>query len=240
MRANRYEDGTHEMDFLTVALRIGFLAKNLREIAWASDFGNKDLSVCGRLRILFYLPSMYILFRGLETALVHDSQIPPYNPASWSFYSVSPFKYGDKHIVKYHFLPENPNILSSGHRNPSEALTESLKNGDVVYGLYVQFQPTDVKKYNVENVWDMWDDAGQPLHRVATLTLQGGQDSLSPEAAELGQTLWFNPWFTSAAHAPLGQFNHIRHRSYIAVGAFRERRLGKDAPPACPFFRNAA
>jgi len=152
---------------------------------------------------------------------------------------VSPFKLGENAVVKYHFLPDQPNSMA-GHctsRSPMHLMNESLKKGDVSFGLYVQFQPKDTKKYNIENVWDMWDDHESPLFRCGTLTIPGGQDSLSAEAAELGQTLWFNPWFTSAAHAPVGQFNRVRHRAYIAVGAVRERRLQRSTPPGCPFFR---
>lgn len=106
---------------------------------------------------------------------------PP--PARW--WSMVPYRFGDRHAVKYAARPCAPIA------------------GATCFEFMLQFQ-SDPASMPVEDASIAWDEALSPFEPVALIVL--GNDALPATDCATG----FSPWQALAVHAPLGGINRLR------------------------------
>jgi hypothetical protein len=249
MPINTYEDGTQEFDFLTASPVVSFLVKNIREMYWFGSIQSPAMSCWAKAKRLLYLPTVRPIYHFMHMTWVTYWQQGYRGPFGWPYSGVAPYQFGKDRQVKYMFLPDQAHAWHAGcgccdcGTGPNELTTcvqdyLNTMEKDVTFGLYVQFRPKDgdprQKDFPIDDAYTVWDQDVEPLHRVATLTV-GKQEVYTDARAALGNLIWYNPYFCTAAHEPLGSLNRARHNLYYTSGTMRVNRLGGSLPPRCPF-----
>jgi len=140
-----------------------------------------------------------------------------------SFFSMSPYKYGEGKAVKYAAIPQKE-PSSPFPQKPSdhflkERLISDLKEQDYCFDFMVQFQ-TDANKMPIENPTVKWTSS---FEKVATIKIKRQVfDSKAQES--YGENLSFTPWHCIEAHRPLGGANRARKIVYEAIASFRRKQ----------------
>lgn len=140
-----------------------------------------------------------------------------------SFYSMSPYKYGEGKAVKYAAFPQKK-TTSSFPKDPSddflkERLISDLEEQEYSFDFMVQFQ-TDAQKMPIENPTVKWTS---PFEKVATIKIK--KQVFNSKAQEsYGENLSFTPWHCIEAHRPLGGANRARKIVYEAIASFRRKQ----------------
>ncbi|RYY13367.1 MAG: hypothetical protein EOO04_32020 [Chitinophagaceae bacterium] len=140
-----------------------------------------------------------------------------------TFYSCTPYKYGNKSIIKWAARPLKPVISimpgKPGDNYLREKLIEDLSldsRDEVAFELLVQFQESKTKE-PIENTAVIWKT---PFHRVAKITIPP-QYIDTIERGQLDLNTYFCPGNAIKEHAPLGSVNMIRSQVYSALGKER-------------------
>lgn len=180
------------------------------------------------------------VMRGVDTALkavgVESPKVqslggaPNVDPLGETYYSVTPFRYGD-YIAKFSMAPIAPalrrrtgqTIDTAGRPNAiRETIQAALRGADAVWEMRVQLC-RDLDKQPVENPTVLWDEDAAPFQSVATITVPA-QDSLDPGAwRSVDEQMRFSIWTGLAAHQPLGNINRARRDTYDHSAQFRQR-----------------
>ncbi|MFC0409773.1 catalase family protein [Roseomonas elaeocarpi] len=178
--------------------------------------------------------------RGLNTALsavgIESTKLqslggaPNVNPLGETYYSVTPFRYGD-YIAKFSVAPVAPALLA--HKDQQidasddpdairDAVRSEMQSIDGVWEFRVQLC-RDLEKQPVEDPTVEWDEEEAPFRTVATITAPR-QDSWDPAQVQaVNEEMHFMIWTGLAAHQPLGNINRARREAYIHSTQFRER-----------------
>ncbi|WCS28392.1 catalase family protein (plasmid) [Methylobacterium sp. NMS14P] len=166
---------------------------------------------------------------------------PNVDPLGETYYSVTPFRYGD-HIAKFSLRPVAPALTArtgtaidaSGRPNAiRETVQSEMAGTEGVWEFRVQLC-RDLERQPVEDPTVAWDEAAAPFHRVATITVRP-QDSWDPARVRaVDEAMRFSVWTGLEAHRPLGNINRARNAPYRHSAAFRERFNG------CPIHEPAA
>lgn len=179
---------------------------------------------------------------GLSSGIVKAlGGAPNTNPLGETYYSQTPFRYGD-YIAKFALVPVSPNLIAlSGvhidtHDRP-DALREELNGAMQAAAGAWEFRVqlcTDLGTMPVEDASKVWDEAASPYVTVARLTVpaQTGWAAGVSDTAE--DALAFSPWHSLAAHQPLGSVNRARRATYEMSSRFRGKVNG------CPMHEPAA
>lgn len=136
------------------------------------------------------------------------------------WFSVVPFRFGDKGVVKYHIpgLPETHADPGEDENYLRDRMTESLNQEKTwVLEFQVQFQE-DPHRHPIENALKAWDS---DLHTVAKIHIPK-QNFNTPERLEFDENMIFNPWHCTPDHRPLGGINRARRDIMRAI---QEHRL---------------
>lgn len=151
----------------------------------------------------------------------------PVHPLGATYYSQTPFRYGD-HIAKFSLAPvgdtadlADATISAKGRPNAiREDMNDTLLANGAHWELRVQLC-TDLDSMPIEDASVVWDEEESPFHTVATLTVapQPAWDDQASVAME--DKLSFSPWHGLAAHQPLGGVNRSRRGAYQFSADYR-------------------
>jgi hypothetical protein len=180
------------------------------------------------------------VLRGVNTALeavgVESPKLqslggaPNVDPLGETYYSVTPFRYGD-YIAKFSLAPASPGLTgrtknmidASGQPDAiRETVREEMRHIDGVWHLRVQLC-RDLEKQPIEDPTVEWNQEDAPFQTVATLHA-AAQDSWAPDEVQaVDEGMRFSPWVGLAAHRPLGNINRARKQTYEHSAEFRAR-----------------
>jgi hypothetical protein len=153
---------------------------------------------------------------------------PNVDPLGETYYSVTPFRYGD-YIAKFSVAPLSPDLTRFTGRkidtsdNP-DAIRDTVKQEMVstegVWEFRVQLCH-DLEKQPVEDPTTEWAEDEAPWQRVAVLSVKP-QDSWDPARVQaVNEEMRFSVWTGLKAHQPLGNINRARRDTYEHSAAFR-------------------
>lgn len=160
----------------------------------------------------------------------------PQHPLSESYYSQTPFRYGD-YVAKFALVPISPELQNeAGDKldvsGDPDALRHDvvgyLRDRDADYELQVQLC-TDTDKMPIENALTEWPEDESPYRTVARLHIPA-QDAYAN--AYLEEALSFAPTHSLAAHRPMGGINRARLAAYGVMSDLRRKTNG--APTSEP------
>jgi hypothetical protein len=153
---------------------------------------------------------------------------PPVHPLGETYYTQTPFRYGD-YIAKFALFPVSPGLTRlTGDlvdiTSRPDALREVVRDELIEHGgtweLRVQLA-TDLEKMPIEDASTVWDDKESPFVTVATLEVA---PQLSWEHGVTDRTddaLVYSIWDGVTAHQPLGGVNRARKSPYKLSSQFR-------------------
>ena len=155
---------------------------------------------------------------------------PNVDPLGETYYSVTPFRYGD-YVAKFAVVPVSADLLSrskeliDGAADPDMirlTLQGEMKLLDGVWELRVQLC-RDLEKQPIEDPTVQWREEDSPFQTVATIQA-GRQDSWDAgQVQKVNEEMRFSPWIGLAAHRPLGNINRARKEPYEHSAEYRVR-----------------
>lgn len=174
---------------------------------------------------------------GIESAAINSlGGAPNVEPLGETYYSVTPFRYGD-HIAKFSLKPIAPAMTAltgntidiDGRENAiREEVQTEMRGIDAQWEFRVQLC-RDLEKQPVEDPTVEWDEAEAPFQRVGIVRV-AAQDSWDPaQVQQINEETRFSVWTGITAHQPLGNINRARNEPYRHSADFRARTNG------CPY-----
>jgi hypothetical protein len=171
---------------------------------------------------------------GLESPTLQAlGGAPNVDPLGETYYSVTPFRYGD-HVAKFSLRPLSESLTALSGReidageNPDairDTVRAEMAGLDGEWEFRVQLC-RDLARQPVEDPTVAWPEAEAPFQRVATLRVPR-QDSWDPARVRaVDEGMRFSVWTGLAAHRPLGNINRARRETYRHSSAFRARFNG--------------
>jgi catalase len=147
----------------------------------------------------------------------------PANPASITYYSMAPIRYG-RYIAKYRALPvdtlrDELTQLGDGPNALGDLLARTLRDQDVHFELQVQLR-TVVETMPIEDATVVWPEKESPFRTVARLTLHD-PDIANPAWEAACKGLAFTVWHAIPEHRPLGGINRLRKDVYRLSSTWR-------------------
>ncbi|WAJ27448.1 catalase family protein [Antarcticirhabdus aurantiaca] len=178
---------------------------------------------------------------GIESPAVASlGGAPNVEPLGETYYSTTPFRYGD-YIAKFSIAPVAPAMKAltgeeidvAGRENAiREEVQKEMRTLDAQWEFRVQLC-RDLGRQPVEDPTVEWDEAEAPFQRVATIRARP-QDSWDPARVEkVNEEMRFSIWTGIADHQPLGNINRARREPYRHSADFRARFNG------CPYHEPA-
>lgn len=165
---------------------------------------------------------------------------PNLEPLGETYYSVTPFRYGD-YIAKFSLKPTSPamtalsgRIIAVDGREDAirEEVRKEMRGIDAEWEFRVQLC-RDLEKQPVEDPTVEWDESLAPFVRVGAVRV-AAQDSWDAARVErINERTRFSIWTGIAAHQPLGNVNRARRDTYRHSADFRARVNG------CPYHEPA-
>ena len=183
------------------------------------------------------------VLRGVNKALqavgVESSSLaslggaPNVDPLGETYYSLTPFRYGD-YIAKFSVAPVAPALTAltgteiDGSKQP-DAIRDTVRSEmagiEGVWEFRVQLC-RDLERQPVEDPTVEWKEDETPFQRVATIAVHP-QDSWDQRTVEaVDERMRFGVWTGLAAHRPLGNINRARNAPYRHSANFRQRFNG--------------
>jgi len=155
---------------------------------------------------------------------------PNVNPLGETYYSLTPFRYGD-YIAKFSVAPVAPALtaLTGTEIDASDrpnAIRETVQSEMLGIAGEWEFRVQlcrDLERQPVEDPTVEWKEDEAPFHRVGIVRVQP-QDSWDPARVQaVDEEMRFSVWTGLAAHRPLGNINRARNAPYRHSAEFRER-----------------
>ena len=186
---------------------------------------------------------------ALETVGVQSTTLnalggaPNVDPLGETYYSVTPFRYGD-HIAKFSLAPISSDLLElKGNivetKDSPDAIRQTvrseLRTRAPVWEFRVQLC-RNLENQPVEDPTREWSEDEAPFAVVATIMAEP-QDSWSKaKVDEIDERMRFSVWTGLAAHRPLGNINRARRDTYRHSAEYRARynRCPIHEPNAAP------
>ncbi|MDQ1184400.1 catalase family protein [Agrobacterium larrymoorei] len=184
--------------------------------------------------------------KGLEAVGVSSPAIqslggaPDVNPLGETYFSVTPFRYGD-YVAKFRLKPVSPDLT----KRTGTEIDVSVREDAIRETVQAEMQEThgvwefqvqlcrDLEKQPIEDPTVEWQEDEAPFATVATITARP-QDSWSDEKVQkVDEEMRFSVWTGLADHQPLGNINRARKETYRHSAEFRARFNG------CPFHEPA-
>ncbi len=157
----------------------------------------------------------------------------PVHPLGETYYSQTPFRYGD-YVAKVALFPVSPGLTRlTGDlvdiTSRPDALREVVREEMIEHGGTWEFRVqlnTDLDTMPIEDATAVWDEAESPFVTVATLEIA---PQLSWEQGVTDRTedaLSYSIWHGITAHQPLGGVNRARRDTYKQSADFRGKFNG--------------
>lgn len=175
---------------------------------------------------------------GLDAPAAVDSLggAPNLEPLGISYFSVTPFRYGD-YVAKFGLVPISPAMTAltderidiDGREDAiREDMRAEMRTIDAVWELRVQLC-RDLERQPIEDATVEWDETEAPFVCVGIVRAQA-QDSWDPaRVEEVDEAMRFSVWTGLEAHRPLGNINRARRDTYRHSADFRAEFNG------CPY-----
>lgn len=158
---------------------------------------------------------------------------PNVDPLGETYFSVTPFRYGD-YVAKFRLKPVSRDLteltgktIDASVREDAirETVRAEMQNIDAVWEFQVQLC-RDLEKQPIEDPTVEWKEDDAPFVTVATVSA-GPQDSWSDEKVQaVDEGMRFSVWTGIDAHRPLGNINRARKSAYRHSSDFRQRFNG--------------
>jgi hypothetical protein len=157
---------------------------------------------------------------------------PPLHPLAETYYSQTPYRYGD-YVAKFRVAPVSAplqawigrTIDTSQDANALRtAVQDYVRANQAVFEFAVQLC-TDPETMPIEDANAEWPEDESPYRPVARLVLPA-QDAYAADAPQAEDALSFCPSHSLAAHRPLGGINRARLKAYEIMAARRRRQNG--------------
>ena len=171
---------------------------------------------------------------GIESAAIRTlGGAPNVDPLGETYYSATPFRYGD-HIAKFSLKPVAPGLRerngaiidTSGNRDAIRAtVREEMQRMDGEWEFRVQLA-RDPQRQPVEDATVEWDEAEAPFARVGVVRARAQDSWDADRVAAVDEGMRFSVWTGLAAHQPLGNINRARRDTYRHSAEFRARTNG--------------
>ena len=156
---------------------------------------------------------------------------PNVDPLGETYYSLTPFRYGD-YIAKFSVAPVAPALTElSGTKVHADgehpnAIRETVQREMIGIEGRWEFRVQlcrDLEKQPVEDSTVEWKEDEAPFQRVGLITA-APQDSWAPAKVQaVDEEMRFSVWTGLAAHRPLGNINRARNAPYKHSAGFRQR-----------------
>lgn len=153
---------------------------------------------------------------------------PNVDPLGETYYSITPFRYGD-YIAKFSLVPVSKGLTSrtgtaiEASEDPNairDTVRAEMIGTDAVWEFKVQLC-RDLEEQPVEDPTVSWDAEAAPFQTVATIHV-APQNSWDPAQVQaVDEEMRFSVWTGLAAHQPLGNINRARKDSYQHSADFR-------------------
>jgi hypothetical protein len=201
-------------------------AKNLKLLAKTTDrFEGVKKAMSATFRVV---ESALEAVGGQSATLQTLGGAKPVHPLGETYYSQTPFRYGD-YIAKVALFPVSPSITrltgdTVDITSRPDALREVLRDELIEHGGTWEFRVqlnTDLETMPIEDASVVWDEAESPFVTVATLEIP---PQLSWEHGVTDRTddaLSYSIWHGITAHQPLGGVNRARNETYKQSADFR-------------------
>ncbi|MDP1027474.1 catalase family protein [Sphingomonas sp. KR1UV-12] len=171
---------------------------------------------------------------GLESATLQTlGGAPQVHPLGETYYSQTPFRYGD-YIAKFSLAPVSPALtqltgdtVTTTNRPDAlrEVVSEVLVSQGGTWELRVQLS-RDLEAMPVEDPTKVWDEKDSPFQTVATLEVAPQPGWEHGTSDKINDALSYNIWHGLAAHRPLGNINRARNDTYKFSADYRGRFNG--------------
>ena len=179
---------------------------------------------------------------GIESTKIKSlGGAPNVDPLGETYYSVTPFRYGD-HIAKFSVSPISPDLVSlsgreidaSGHPDAiRDAVRAEMGHIDGMWEFRVQLC-RDLGRQPIEDSTVEWEEADSPFQKVATIRVDHQDSWDAAQVQAVDEEMRFSVWTGLAAHLPLGNINRARRDTYRHSAEFRQRFNG------CPIHEPAS
>jgi hypothetical protein len=201
-------------------------AKNLKLLAKTTDrFEGVKKAMSATFRVV---ESALEAVGGQSATLQTLGGAKPVHPLGETYYSQTPFRYGD-YIAKVALFPVSPGITrltgdTVDITSRPDALREVVRDELIEHGGTWEFRVqlnTDLETMPIEDASVVWDEAKSPFVTVATLEIP---PQLSWEHGVTDRTddaLSYSIWHGITAHQPLGGVNRARNETYKQSADFR-------------------
>jgi hypothetical protein len=201
-------------------------AKNLKLLAKTTDrFEGVKKAMSATFRVV---ESALEAVGGQSATLQTLGGAKPVHPLGETYYSQTPFRYGD-YIAKVALFPVSPGITrltgdTVDITSRPDALREVVRDELIEHGGTWEFRVqlnTDLETMPIEDASVVWDEAESPFVTVATLEIP---PQLSWEHGVTDRTddaLSYSIWHGITAHQPLGGVNRARNETYKQSANFR-------------------
>jgi hypothetical protein len=166
---------------------------------------------------------------GIESPAINAlGGAPNVEPLGETYYSTTPFRFGD-HIAKFSVKPIAPALTAlsgrmiavDGRENAiREDVRREMREIDAAWEFRVQLC-RDLKRQPIEDSTVEWDEEEAPFQRVGIIRA-GAQDSWQDGRVKaVEDEMRFSVWTGLAAHQPLGNINRARRDTYRHSADFR-------------------
>lgn len=179
---------------------------------------------------------------GIESPAIDSlGGAPNVDPLGETYYSVTPFRYGD-HVAKFSIAPVAPALTArTGAIIPVDGREDAIRE-DVqseMWGIDAEWEfrvqlCRDLERQPIEDPTVEWDESEAPFMRVGVIRA-AAQDSWDAARVQaVNEEMRFSVWTGITAHQPLGNINRARREPYRHSADFRARYNG------CPYHEPAA
>lgn len=179
---------------------------------------------------------------GVESPAINSlGGAPNVEPLGETYYSVTPFRYGD-YIGKFSLRPVAPamtaltgqTIQIEGREDAiREQVQTEMRGIDAEWEFRVQLC-RDLEKQPVEDPTVEWNEAEAPFLKVGTVRVAAQDSWDAARVQRINEQTRFSIWTGIAAHRPLGDVNRSRRDTYRHSADFRARVNG------CPYHEPAS
>ncbi len=173
--------------------------------------------------------------KGLEAVGISSPAVqslggaPNVDPLGETYFSVTPFRYGD-YVAKFRLKPVSVGLTELMGREIDTSVSENAIRETVQAEMrdiraQWEFQVQlcrNIEDQPIEDPTVEWDETDAPFVTVAIVSAEP-QDSWSDEKVdEVDERMRFSVWTGLAAHQPLGNINRARKAPYEHSAQFRQ------------------